>query len=218
MDICPIVRKPGKRLASLNLRHLLTMTRGHKTFSRPATLAEALVQPLAYQPGDRFVYDNGSTFIASAMFTQAMGITMRDFLLDALFRPLGISDPEWPQSADGYTVGATSLILTTSDLARFGHFLLQRGQWQGKQLVSPNWIDCVGRPQINTRRRRPDSDVGYGFGFWPCRYGAYRADGKKGQFIIVLPRQDAVIAINADEQEPSPILYAVWDEILPLLN
>jgi CubicO group peptidase (beta-lactamase class C family) len=221
-DICPVVRRtsvrtPGKRLASLTIRHLLTMTRGHKAFSRPATLADALAQPLAYQPGDRFVYDNGSTFMASAMFTHAMGITVRDFLLDTLFRPLGIPDPEWPQSADGHTIGATSLILTTSNLARFGQFLLQRGQWQGKQLVSPNWIDSAGRPHINTRYRRPDKDIGYGLGFWPCRHGAYRAHGKKGQFVIVLPRHDAVIAINSDEPEPSPILYAVWDEILPLL-
>jgi CubicO group peptidase (beta-lactamase class C family) len=221
-DICPIVRRagvriPGKRLASLTLKHLLTMTRGHNAFSRPVTLAEALAQPLAYQPGDRFVYDNGSTFIASAMFTHAMGITVRDFLLNALFRPLGMPDPEWPQSADGHTIGASGLELTTSDLVRFGQFLLQRGQWRGKQLVSPDWIDDAGRPYVNTRYRRPDWDIGYGLGFWPCRHGAFRADGKKGQFVIVLPRRDAVIAINSDEPEPSPILYAVWDEILPLL-
>jgi CubicO group peptidase (beta-lactamase class C family) len=217
-DICPgIARKPGKRLASLNLRHLLTMTRGYKEFSRPDTLAEALAQPFEDQPGSRFVYDNGSTFMASAMFTHAMGITVRDFLLDALFRPLGIPDPEWPASADGHTVGATDLVLATPDLARFGQFLLQRGQWKGKQLVSSGWIDCAGRPQINTRRRQPDWDIGYGFCFWPCRYGAYRADGKDGQYVIVLPRQDAVIAINSDEPKMAPILYAVWDKILPLL-
>jgi CubicO group peptidase (beta-lactamase class C family) len=212
-----LVRKPGKRLAALTLGHLLTMSRGYKAFSRPVTVAEALAQPLTYQPGEYFVYDNGSTFLASAMFTRAMGKTVRDFLLDALFRPLGIPDPVWPESPDGHTVGATGIELTTSDLARFGQFLLQRGQWRGKQLVSPDWIDNAGRPQINTRSRRPDSDLGYGCGFWPCRHGAYRADGKDGQFVIVLPRQDAVAAINSNEPKPSPILYAVWDEILPLL-
>jgi CubicO group peptidase (beta-lactamase class C family) len=211
-------RKPGKRLSTLTLEHLLNMTRGHRAFSRSATVAEALAQPLGYQPGAHFVYDNGSTFLASAMFTRAMGIPVREFLLDALFRPLDIPDPQWPQSPDGHTVGATNLVLATSDLARFGQFLLQRGQWKNRQLVSSAWIDNAGRPQINTRSRRPDCGIGYGFGFWPCRYGAYRADGKKGQFVVVLTRQDAVIAINSNEEKPYPILYAVWEEILPLLR
>jgi len=221
VDVFPeLVRKRGRgpdRLAALALGHLLTMSRGHKTFSRPATVAETLAQPLSFQPGTRFVYDNGSTLLASAMFTRAMGITARDFLLDALFRPLGMSDPPWPESADGHTIGATGLILTTSNLARFGQFLLQRGQWEGRQLVSPGWIDFITRPQINTRSRRPDSDLGYGCGFWPCRHGAYRADGRDGQFVIVLPRQDAVIAINANEPNSPAILNAVWSEILLLL-
>jgi CubicO group peptidase (beta-lactamase class C family) len=160
------------------------------------------------------VYDNGSTFLASAMFTRKMGITARDFLLDALFPPLGIPDPQWPQSSDGHTIGATDLVLTTSDLAAFGQFLLQRGQWKGKHLVSPEWIDNAGRPHMNTRSRRPDWDLGYGYCFWPCRHGAFRADGKDGQFVIVLPRQDAVVAINSAQPKPAPILYAVWDEIL----
>ena len=210
-------RRPGKRLAALTLEHLLTMTRGHEAFSRPATVADAMAQPLKYQPGSRFVYDNGSTFLASAMFTRSMGITVRDFLLDALFRPLAIPDPEWAQSPDGHTVGGSGLVLTTSQLAIFGQFLLQRGKWQGRQLVSPDWIDTASRPHACTGLRKPDCDLGYGLCFWPCRHGAFRADGKLGQFVVVLPRQDAVVAINANDPKPFPILYAVWDEILPLL-
>jgi len=210
-------RTAGKRLSSLTVGHLLSMTRGHKAFSRPATVAEAIAQPLAYNPGARFVYDNGSAFLASAVFTRATGVTVREFLLDALFRPLEIPDPIWPESRDGYTVGATGLEISTSDMARFGQFLLQRGRWKGRQLVSPVWIDNAVKPRINTRSRRPDCDLGYGLGFWPCRHEAFRADGKKGQFSIVLPRQDAVVAINSNEEKYYPILYAVWDEILPLL-
>jgi CubicO group peptidase (beta-lactamase class C family) len=114
-------------------------------------------------------------------------------------------------------VGGTGLVLTTSQLAIFGQFLLQRGKWQGKQLVSPDWIDSASRPHACTGLRKPDCDLGYGLCFWPCRHGAFRADGKLGQFVVVLPRQDAVVAINANEPRPFPILYAVWDEILPYL-
>jgi CubicO group peptidase (beta-lactamase class C family) len=195
------------------------MTRGHADFSRPATVAEALEQRLSFDPGGRFVYDNGSTFLASAMFTRAMGQTVRDFLVEALFRPLGIPDPEWTQSTDGHTAAATGLFLSTSSLARFGQFLIQRGLWQGKQLVSPLWIDSAGRPHVSTRDSKwPDYDLGYGYGFWPCRHGAYRADGKDGQFVVVLPRQDAVVAINSNEEKHYPILYAVWDEILRCID
>jgi len=218
IDFFPECRKTaGKRLSALTLGHLLSMARGHKAFSRPATAADALSQPLSCQPGARFIYDNGSFLLASAMFTKAMGVTARDFLLDALFRPLGIPEPEWPQSPDGHTAGASGLVLTTSSLARFGQFLLQRGKWKGRQLVSSAWIDAAVRPQINTRLRTPDCDLGYGLGFWPCRHGCFRADGKLGQFVIVFPQQDAVAAINANEEKPYNILYTVWDELLPLL-
>jgi CubicO group peptidase (beta-lactamase class C family) len=212
------LRNPPPRLASLNLEHLLTMTRGHAEFSRPATVAQALEQPLAYEPGTRFVYDNGSTFLASAMFTRAMGVTVRDFLVEELFGPLGIPAPEWAESADGHTIAATGLYLTTTALGLFGQLLLRRGEWKGRQLVPPRWIDSASRAHVSTRdSRHADADLGYGYGFWPSRHGAYRADGKDGQFLVVLPRQDAVVAVNSNEEKHYPVLYAIWDTILPLL-
>ncbi|GHV38809.1 serine hydrolase [Spirochaetia bacterium] len=211
-----MVKDPSPRLKALTLEQLLTMTRGHGEFSRPNSVEEALNQDLVHEPGELFIYDNGSTFLASAMFTRAAGKTVRDYLVEKLFRPLGIPDPEWEESDDGYTRGATGLRISTSSMALFGQFLLQRGEWQGKQLVSAGWIDSAGRAQVTTKdSHHADYDLGYGYCFWPCRHGAYRADGKDGQFVIVLPRQDVVIAINSDEENMKPILYAVWDHLLP---
>jgi CubicO group peptidase (beta-lactamase class C family) len=213
-----LIPKPDPRLKALTLEHLLTMTRGHGRFSRPATATEALAQELRYDPGSHFVYDNGSTLLASAMFTLAAGQTVRDFLVERLFEPLGIPALDWQQSADGHTVGGTGLCAGVSHLARFGQLLLQRGNWKGKQLIPPRWIDAAGRPQVSTSSsRRADYDLGYGYGFWPCRHGAYRADGKNGQFLIVFPREEATVAIVSDEERAEPILYTVWDEILPRL-
>jgi CubicO group peptidase (beta-lactamase class C family) len=213
-----IVKKPGKRLSALTLEHLLTMTRGHGEFSRPAAVAEALEQELLYEPGSRFVYDNGSTLLASAMFTRAAGKTVRDFLAERLFEPLGIPAPEWDTSADGHTLGGTGLRAGVSHLALFGQLLLQRGSWEGRQIIPERWIDTAGRPHVSTSdSRHADYDLGYGYGFWPCRHGAWRADGKNGQFVIILPREDVAAAIVSDEENMRPILYTFWDKILPRL-
>jgi CubicO group peptidase (beta-lactamase class C family) len=217
LDIFP-VPDPSPWLKALNLEHLLTMTRGHGEFSRPRSVAEALAQPLVHEPGSLFIYDNGSPFLASAMLTEKTGKTVRDYLVEKLFGPLGIPEPCWAESDDGYTIGATGLETTTASLAVFGQFLLRRGEWQGRQLVSSRWIDSAARPHVSTRDSvHPDYDLGYGYFFWPCRHGAYRADGKDGQFVIVLPREDAVVAITSNEENMKPILYTVWDHILPRL-
>jgi CubicO group peptidase (beta-lactamase class C family) len=212
------VKDPPPRLSALTLEHLLTMSRGHPEFSRPADVDEALSQPLTADPGTRFVYDNGSTFLASAMVTAAAGQNVREFLADRLFKPLDIPDPVWKESADGHTLGATGLELSTGSLARFGQLLLRWGNWKGKQLVAASWIDTATRPHITTKMLKDaDYDLGYGYCFWNCRHGGYRADGKDGQYVVVLPREDAVVAVNSDEKNMFPILYAVWDHILPQL-
>ena len=211
--------RPDSRWDALTLEHLLTMNMGHMVLSRPKTVKEALSYELTRDPGSCFFYDNTCTFLASAMLTQATGLKLRDYLLDRLFRPLGISDPEWAESDDGYTIGATGLFLTTSEMALFGQFLLRGGNWEGKQLVSAAWIEGAARAQVSTQpNREPDYGLGYGYCFWICRHGAYRCEGRDGQFIIVFPALDAVAAINSSEKKQSLILQAVWDHILPQLK
>ena len=213
-------QKPDSRWDSLTLEHLLTMTMGHAEFSRPKTVKEALSYELDADPGTCFFYDNTCTFLASCMVTKATGLNVRDYLLDRLFRPLGIDDPQWPESDDGYTIGSTGLMLTTSQMSVFGRFLLQRGNWEGRQLASAAWIDGATRTHVPTypAHSKPDNDQGYGYQFWTCRYGAYRCDGKNGQFIIVFPALDAVVSINAEEENQQHILWNVWDYILPQLK
>lgn len=205
---------------ALTLEHLLTMNMGHSKFSRPRSLKEALSCEISREPGSYFFYDNTCAFLISAMLTRATGQKLRDYLLDRLFSPLGISDPIWEESADGYTVGATGLELSTSEMAIFGNFLLRRGNWEGKQLVPAAWIDAATRTQVPTLPacKKNDYNLGYGYQFWICRHGAFRCDGKNGQFIVVFPALDAVVAINSNEKNMEPILWAVWDHILPQLG
>ena len=206
------------RWDSLCLEHLLTMTMGHAGLSRPETVEEALSYRLSRTPGSVFSYDNTCTFLASAMLTKATGLKLRDYLLDRLFRPLGIPDPEWAESRDSYTIGATGLFLTTSEMALFGRFLLQRGNWEGKQLVSAAWIDGATRTQVATRAGSSAYNLGYGYHFWICPHGAYRAEGRGGQFIVVFPALEAAIAVSSDEENNAAILNAVWEYLLPELE
>ena len=218
-DILPR-KKPDSRWDSLTLEHLLTMTLGHAKFTRPLNLEEALSYELVREPGTCFLYDNTCTFLISAMLSKVTALPVRDYLLDRLFRPLGIGSPEWETSADGYTIGATGLMLTTSQMSLFGRFLLQRGNWEGRQLVSAAWIDGATRTHVPTRQTQSeaDCDIGYGYQFWTCRHGAYRLDGKDGQFLIIFPALDAVVTINSSEKNLMAILWAVWDYILPQLK
>jgi len=208
---------PDEKLSALRLRHLLGMSRGFRRFSRPATVAEALAQPLEWQPGQRFVCDNGSTFLASAMFTRATGITVLDFLARELFAPLGIARPEWPAAADGHTQGGTGLMLSTNDLAFFGQLLLDGGTHKGKSLVPRRWIEHATRPHIATGSADVPLALGYGLGFWPSPDGTFRADGKNGQFVVVAPWKEAVVAINSDEPRHNEVLRTVYREILDRL-
>jgi CubicO group peptidase (beta-lactamase class C family) len=208
------------RWDALTLEHLLTMNMGHTEPSRPQSVELALGLVLDKEPGATYFYDSTCTLLASAMLTKVTGLKLRDYLLDRLFRPLGIPDPLWEESDDGYSMGGVGLHITTSDMLAFGRFLLQRGNWEGKQLVSTAWLDAATRTQVATMpsQNSPDYNIGYGYQFWTCRHGAFRCDGKNGQFIVVIPSLDAVIAINSDDENMKPVLWAVWDNILPQLT
>ena len=220
--ITEIFKRPQNepRWDSLTVQHLLTMTMGHGAFTRPQSLDEALAYKLDKDPGTSFFYDNTCTFLLSVVLTTVTGLTVRDYLLDRLFRPLGIPDPEWLMSKDGYNIGASGLFLTTSQMALFGRFLLQRGNWEGRQLVPAGWLDGATRTHVPTREisSKPDWDLGYGYQFWTCRHGAFRCDGRDGQLVVVFPALDAVVTINANRYDYEPILWAVWDFILPQLE
>jgi CubicO group peptidase (beta-lactamase class C family) len=104
----------------------------------------------------------------------------------------------------------------TEDIAKFGQLYLQKGQWNGKQLLPASWVEQATARQVsNGSDPTKDWDQGYGFQFWRCRHGAYRGDGAFGQFCIMLPEQDAVVAITADTRNMQAELNVVWDKLLP---
>jgi hypothetical protein len=155
----------------------------------------------------------------SAIVQKATGMTVLDYLKPRLFEPLGIEHPTWEASPQGITAGGYGLSIRTEDIARFGQLYLQKGKWQGKQIVPESWVEAAtSRQTSNGSNPQSDWDQGYGYQFWRCRNGAYRGDGAFGQYCIVLPEQDAVIVITSGVKDMQAVLNLVWDKLLPAMQ
>lgn len=219
---------PADNLKAMRLRDLLMMSTGqHKEDvdriniwdpNIPATRA-FLAAPVKQKPGTLFYYNSPATYMLSATLQKVSGQTVRDYLTPRLFEPLGIPQPEWDNSPQGINVGASGLHLRTEDIAKFGQLLLQRGEWNGRRLIPADWIDLATSRQASNGSN-PDSDweQGYGFQFWRCIPGFYRGDGAFGQFCIVMPQHDTVVAINSGTKDMGAVMKLVWNRLLPELR
>lgn len=210
-------------LKAMRVRDLLTMSTGHAdevSFrNESAWINSFLAHPVPHKPGTHFLYNTPATFMLSAIVQNVTGQTVVDYLQPRLFEPLGIEPPTWDANPQGISTGGYGLYLRTEDIAKFGQLYLQKGQWQGKQLVPSEWIEQATSKQFsNGSDPTKDWDQGYGFQFWRCRHDAYRGDGKDGQFCIVLPKLDAVIAITANTGDMQAELNLVWDKLLPAFH
>jgi CubicO group peptidase (beta-lactamase class C family) len=219
--------EPSEYLKAMRVRDLLAMSAGHHTvdldkfsFASEERLTKAfLALPVAHKPGTSFLYNTPATYMLSAMVQKATGQTVLDYLRPRLFEPLGIESPTWEASPQGISLGGYGLSVRTEDIARFGQLYLQKGVWQGKRLVPAEWVEAATARQVsNGSNPASDWEQGYGYQFWRCRHGYYRGDGAFGQFCVVLPEQDAVVAITSGTRDLQGVLNLVWDHILPGLK
>lgn len=214
---------PSTNLKAMRVNDLLRMNTGQQT--EPPRRADEpwtktfLAHQVPFKPGTHFLYNTSATYMASAAVQKATGQTVLDFLRPRLFDPLGIKNPTWEASPQGVTAGGYGLSVRTEDIAKFGQLYLQKGRWEGKQLVPAAWVEvATARQTSNGSNPKSDWDQGYGYQFWRCRHGAYRGDGAFGQFCVVLPEQDAVIAITSGTRDLQGVLNVVWDKLLPALR
>ena len=210
-------------LKAMRVIDLLRMNTGHQT--EPSRKPDEvwtkafLAHPVPFKPGTHFLYNTSATYMQSAIVQKVTGSTVLDYLGPRLFEPHGIERPTWEVSPQGISTGGYGLSIRTEDIARFGQLYLQKGKWQGKQLVPESWIDAAtARQTSNGSNPNSDWDQGYGYQFWRCRHGAYRGDGAFGQYCIVMPDQDAVIAITSGLKDMQAVMNLIWDKLLPGLK
>ncbi|HNY78972.1 MAG: serine hydrolase [Sedimentisphaerales bacterium] len=215
--------EPGHNLKEMRVHDLLRMSTGHQTEpprpdDQPWTRA-FLAHPVPFKPGTHFLYNTSGTYMLSAIVQKATGQTVLDYLQPRLFGPLGIENPTWEVSPEGVSTGGYGLSVRTEDIARFGQLYLQKGRWQGQQLVPAAWIEAATRLQTsNGSNPNSDWDQGYGYQFWRCRHRLYRGDGAFGQYCIVMPEQDAVIAITSGIRDMQAVMNLIWDRLLPAMK
>ena len=213
---------PSDNLKMMRVRDLLTMSTGHQDEPNVRGAPDVswvktfLAHPVPHKPGSHFQYNTPATYMLSAIVQQTTGQTVLEYLKPRLFDPLGIENPQWDKSPQGISLGGYGLHVRTEDIAKFGQLYLQKGQWNGNPLISPEWVALATSKQVsNGSDPTKDWDQGYGFQFWRSRHGSFRGDGKDGQFCIVMPEQDVVIAITANTRDMQGQLNVVWDELLP---
>lgn len=213
-------------LESMTIKHLLTMSTGLKKDYLAAVGAGILPEPvkstfeqgILFEPGYRFSYNSMNTHILSVILTKVTGMTVEEYLTSRLFKPLGINRHIWELATDGCNKGGWGLHITTESFAKTGLLMLQKGMWNGKQIISSDWIEECSKSQIDTApfHAAEDWKYGYGYQFWGCQKpGSYRLDGAWGQFCIVVPDKNAVIACNCHTWGTTPLMEAIWQYIYP---
>jgi hypothetical protein len=161
----------------------------------------------------------------SAIVQKVTGQRILDYLKTRLFDPLSITGMDWEVDPGGINTGGWGLRLKTEDMAKFGQLFLQKGKWNGEQLLPASWIEEASTKKIEQapdapQAKRDSSDwmQGYCYQMWRCRNYCFRGDGAFGQYIIMMPEKDAVIAITCETADMQAELNLVWDYLLPAIK
>lgn len=233
------------RWNEVTLYHLLTMTSGHgrphlMVADRKILRGEAEEKvsqemmdewllfafhcPVVYEAGEKFSYGNLAPYVAGRMLEKAVGMSILDYLYEKMWSRMGVAKPRWDADPSGHTFAASDLYLDIVDMAKLGQLYAGYGVYKGERYLSEEWVRAamdrqVSSSAINPGGPAPDEEAGYGFYFWQNREveGTCRCYGREGQFVIILPEKNAVIATQAMHSNVQQVLDLVWKYILPQL-
>jgi len=197
---------PDPRKNAMTLEDVLTMRTGLDWLESDSTFFAmhrapdwgkfVLDLPLADDPGGEFLYCSGCSHLLSTVVQKASGMPLRDFADRYLFSPLGITAVNWETGMDDVPIGGWGLSLTPRDMAKLGYLFLHGGNWDGRRIVSAEWVTEATRTQAEA-----GAMLDYGYQWWVySAHHAYLALGRYGQTIYVLPDLDMIIVTTAAEE------------------
>lgn len=231
-DIFPelLPPNPSDNLKRMRVRDLLTMNVGSKPscgwFEKDARdwYRAFLAKPVTKRPGNCFNYDSDATHVLGAVIARKSGMRFEDFMRKRVFAPLGITSFWTTYDPMGNPCAGYGFNMTTREISHIDQLYLDRGEWNGRRLISADWAVLATTKQTWSGKTVdefwPDNDWLYGFGFnwWRCQHGCFRADGAGGQYTIVFPEHRAVLSIHADVYNMQQALDMVWKHFLPALS
>jgi CubicO group peptidase (beta-lactamase class C family) len=215
-----------ERIGRMRVRHLASMSSGHdrETLLDAAALDSSDVVrgffqlPPTHEPGTIFAYNQPPVLALATLLQRLAGERLVDYLRPRLIEPLGIADLRWHQYRTGVDLGFSGVYTDLDAVARLGQLYLDDGVWNGARLLPEGWVAQASRPQVaNPGEPNPDWRQGYGFQLWMSRHG-YRGDGAFGQYMLVLPEHDTVVALFSCTEDMQSVLDHAWTHLLPALG
>jgi len=218
-------------LSDLKIKDLISMTAGQSPDpTGPVVMTNDWIKsffatPVLNKPGAVFLYNSAATYMLSAIVQKVTGQKIIDYLTPRLFKPLGIQGMDWETDLAGINTGGWGLRVKTEDIARFAQLYLQKGKWNDQQILPAEWVEEATTFKIDNapgvaQSKKDSSDwmQGYCYQFWRSRHNSFRGDGAFGQYALVLPEQDAVIAITSETADMQGELNLVWQYLLPAME
>ncbi|MGB5750607.1 MAG: serine hydrolase [Desulfobacterales bacterium] len=212
-----ITDESDPRKKQISLKHLLTMSAGFRWNDRGPVMrdwytssnwAKFTIQlPQENNPGDEFTYNSSTSHLLSIILSKSTKTSTLEFAKRNLFEPLGIQSAYWHQDPQGYYIGGFGLGLSARDLAKIGFLYLNNGYWNGQSIVPEFWVKESTDQQIQAVSHPIYGAFGYGYQWWVKKVddcSSFRAWGRRGQFIVVVPELDLVIAVTSETAQPHP--------------
>ena len=216
IDIFPeyAPENPSENLKLLTVRDVLCMGCGMETMPRPSAywIRDFLATPVVHKPGTAYMYNSTGSSLLCAIVERKTGRKFHEYLTEKLFNKIGVIEENirWYNMPDGTAMGGGGMFATTEDNLRLMKLYADGGVWEGERILAEDYVklattnqndsatEAIGNPKAT------DNHLGYGFQIWMCKpEGVYRADGAMGQFTIVCPKQDLIIAINETAMTPA---------------
>ena len=218
----------SENMADMTVRDLLMMASGVKpdwTMRNNSTdwVKDWLAKPVDDKPGSLFQYDSMCTFMLSAIVQRVTGQTMLEYLQKKLFAPMHITVADWETSPDGINTGGWGLRVQAETMAKLGVLLLNKGKWNGEQLISADYVTAACSRLIDGGAKETvpptDGNQGYGYQVWQSKWpGSFRADGAMGQYTVVVPQEDLVVVILGMKLYGHEELACIWNQLMPGLK